>query len=100
MDDAAEGPTPGQLRRAALRQALEEARKKHRKQALSYTEFWELLTRKRVSAVHFSDDRESLVATMKNGSKERVYLPFDPALLPKLTELGIPVSMEEVNPAL
>jgi len=83
-----------------LRQALEEARKKHRKQALSYTEFWELLTRKRVSAVHFSDDRESLVATMKNGSKERVYLPFDPALLPKLTELGIPVSMEEVNPAL
>ena len=95
-----QGDSRAEQRRAERRNALEAARKKVNKQLLSYTEFWELLTRRRVSAVHFSDDRESLVATMKNGTKERVQLPFDPELLPKLAELGVSTSMAPINPFL
>ena len=86
--------------RSERRAALEAARKRANKQLLSYTEFWELLLRKRVTAVHFSEDRESLVATMKGGTKERVQLPFDPELLPKLAELGVSTSVEPINPLL
>ena len=86
--------------RSERRAALEAARKRANKQLLSYTEFWELLLRKRVTAVHFSEDRESLVATMKGGTKERVQLPFDPQLLPKLAELGVSTSVAPINPLL
>jgi cell division protease FtsH len=58
---------------------------------MAYTEFWELLSRKRVSSVTFSPERESLNATFRNGTTARVQLPFDPELVPKLLEAGVPV---------
>jgi cell division protease FtsH len=58
---------------------------------MAYTEFWELLSRKRVSAVTFSPDRESLTAQFRNGTSAVVQLPFDPELVPKLLECNIPV---------
>jgi cell division protease FtsH len=58
---------------------------------MAYTEFWELLSRKRVASVTFSPDRESLNATFRNGTTSRVQLPYDPELVPKLLEGGVPV---------
>ena len=60
---------------------------------MAYTEFWELLCRKKVTGVTFSPDRESLSATFSNGNTARVQLPFDPDLLPKLGELHVPVDV-------
>lgn len=64
---------------------------------MSYTEFWELLCRKRVVSVRFAADAESLSATFKSGETQRVMLPFDPDLLPKLEEMGVEVDMEKAN---
>ena len=87
---------PKELSQSDVRRAeLEAARKAHRAQPLSYTEFWELLTRRRVSHVTFTADGEALTATLANGSKQRVQLPYDPELWQRLvTDLRTPFDFE------
>jgi cell division protease FtsH len=64
---------------------------------MAYTEFWELLARKKIVKVHFSEDREALRAFFVNGESARVQLPFDPALMPKLLADKVPVDAAIVD---
>ena len=91
--EAPPAPT-AESRRAARRALLEEKRKAHAKEAsLSYTEFWDLLCKKRYAKLVFAPDCESVLATQKakEGAPlpqpQRVQLPFDEHLVPKVGEL-------------
>ena len=63
----------------------------------SYTEFWELLRMKKVTRVRYSPDKAHIIVSFTNGKTERVTLPYDPELFPKLMEMNIPVDFEEPN---
>ena len=47
----------------------------------------------------YSADKESILVDFANGKRERICLPYDPDLLPRLLELSVPVDYEAPSTA-
>jgi cell division protease FtsH len=70
---------------------------------LTYTQFWRLVTERRIEKVRYTPDRRALIVeTKKNapGGKriEKVGIPFDPDLFDHMVEHGVYVEEDE-NPS-
>lgn len=54
----------------------------------------ELLCRKKVKKVEYSSDERSILVSFTTGKLQRLFLPYDPDLFPKLLEMKVEIDYE------